>query len=58
VPLARLAVAAAVLAVGLSWWTVGRAMLGQPLSIDSAEYVLQARALTHGHFGVAPPHPV
>ena len=45
-------------AAALSWWTVGRAMLGQPLSIDSAAYVLQARALAHGHFGVAPPHPV
>lgn len=44
-------------AAGLSWWTVGRAMGGLPLSIDSGAYLLQARALAHGHFGVVPPHP-
>jgi hypothetical protein len=49
--------ACAAAAAWLSWWTVGRAMLGQPLSIDAGAYVLQARALAHGHFGVAPPHP-
>lgn len=50
--------ACAAAAAALSWWTVGRAMLGFPLSIDSGAYLLQARALAHGHFGIVPPHPM
>jgi hypothetical protein len=45
-------------AAALSWWTVGRAMLGHPLSIDAGAYLLQATSLAHGHLGVAPPHPM
>lgn len=44
-------------AAALSWWTVGRAMAGHPLSIDAGAYLLQARAMAHGHFGVTAPHP-
>ncbi|HEX8796809.1 MAG TPA: hypothetical protein VF765_37915, partial [Polyangiaceae bacterium] len=44
-------------AAGITWWTVGHAMRGLPLSIDSGAYLLQARALAHGSFGVTAPHP-
>ena len=33
-------------------------MRDQPLSIDAGVYLLQARAIAHGHFGIPAPHPV
>ncbi len=45
-------------AAGISAWTVHAAMRDQPLSIDAGIYLLQARALGHGHFGLPAPHPI
>jgi len=48
----------AIAAAGISWWVLRHAMRDQPLSIDAGIYLLQARAIAHGHFGIAAPHPV
>ena len=47
----------ALAAGGLSWWVVHRTLGDRPLSIDSGVYLLQARALAHGHFGMPEPLP-
>ena len=45
-------------AAGISAWAVHAAMRDQPLSIDAGIYMLQARALAHGHLGLIAPHPI
>jgi hypothetical protein len=50
--------ACAAAAAGISGWAVRRAMNGRPLSIDAAVYLMQARAMAHGHLGLVAPHPV
>jgi hypothetical protein len=47
----------ALVAGGLSWWVVHRTLGDRPLSIDAGVYLLQARALAHGHFGMPEPLP-
>ena len=42
---------------GMSWWVVHRTLGDRPLSIDAGAYLLQARALAHGHFGMPEPLP-
>lgn len=49
--------ACALAAAGLSAWAAHRAMRDQPLSIDAGIYLLQARAMAHGHLGVTAPQP-
>jgi hypothetical protein len=43
---------------GISFWAVRHAMQDKPLSIDAGMYLLQGRALAHGHLGIATPHPM
>ncbi len=50
--------ACAAIAAGLSGWATHAAMRDQPLSIDAGVYLLQARALSHGHLGLFEPHPM
>ncbi len=45
-------------AAGISAWAAHAAMRDQPLSIDAGIYLLQARALAHGHLGLIAPHPI
>ena len=42
----------AAVAAGMSWWAVHRVLRDTPLSIDAAVYLAQARAMSHGHFGM------
>jgi len=48
----------AVAAAGISWWMVRGALRGTPLTIDAGVYLLEARAMAHGHFGLRVPVPV
>jgi hypothetical protein len=45
-------------AAGISAWAAHAAMRDQPLSIDAGIYLLQARALAHGHLGLLAQHPI
>jgi hypothetical protein len=45
-------------AASISWWATHRAMRDQPLSIDAGVYLMQARAMAHGHLGLLAPHPI
>jgi hypothetical protein len=47
----------ALAAAGMSWWIVHRTLGDRPLSIDAGVYLLQGRALAHGHFGMPEPLP-
>jgi len=49
--------ACALVAAGLSWWVLRTTMGDQVLSIDAGVYVMQARAMAHGHFGMPAPLP-
>jgi hypothetical protein len=50
-------VSAAVIAVLLSYLFVSGPMRDRPVSIDATVYLLQARALAHGHLGMPIPEP-
>ena len=41
----------------VAWWVTHRTLGDRPLSIDSGIYLLQARAMAHGHFGMPEPLP-
>ena len=45
-------------AAGVSWWLSRYPMHGTPVVIDSAVYLMQARAMAHLHFGMATPSPM
>jgi hypothetical protein len=45
-------------AAGITAWATHRAMRDQPLSIDAGVYLLQARAMAHGHLGLLEQHPI
>jgi hypothetical protein len=49
--------ACALAAAGITSWVLHRTLGDQPLSIDAGVYLLQARAMAHGHFGMPPPLP-
>jgi hypothetical protein len=49
---------AAAVAAGVSWRVASGALRGTPLSIDASVYLLQARALSHLHFGWPAPSPI
>ncbi len=51
------AVFAALLTFGVSLWFVRTVCPRQPISIDASIYLLEARALAHGHFGMPLPLP-
>lgn len=50
-------VGAAIAAAVVSYVLGGGPMRSRPLSIDAVVYLLQARALSHGHFGAVIPEP-
>jgi hypothetical protein len=50
--------ATAAVAAGLSWRLVHGLLRDTPLSIDAAVYLMQARAMSHGHFGMQAPVPM
>ncbi len=50
-------VAAAVVAALVSYLLVSGPMRDRPISIDATVYLLQARALSHGHLGMPIPEP-
>ncbi|HLK40349.1 MAG TPA: hypothetical protein VKU41_26540 [Polyangiaceae bacterium] len=50
--------ACAAAAAGTSWWFVRQKLRSMPLSIDASVYLLQARALSHLHFGFPVPSPL
>lgn len=45
-------------AAGISGWATHAAMRDQPLSIDAGVYLMQARAMAHGHLGLLAQHPI
>jgi hypothetical protein len=45
------------IAAGASAWVALKILRGLPVSIDSSVYLLQARAISHGHFGMPFPGP-
>ncbi len=48
----------ALAAGAISGWATHAAMRDQPLSIDAGVYLMQARALAHGHLGLLEQHPI
>jgi hypothetical protein len=48
----------AIVAAGISWHVVHELLRDTPLSIDAAVYLMQARAMSHGHFGMRAPVPI
>jgi hypothetical protein len=50
--------ASAAVALGASWWLSNYPMHGTPVVIDSGVYLMQARAMSHLHFGMAIPSPM
>jgi hypothetical protein len=48
----------ALAAAGISGWATHAAMRDQPLSIDAGVYLMQARAMAHGHLGLLAQHPI
>jgi hypothetical protein len=48
----------AIVAAGISWHVVHELLRDTPLSIDAAVYLMQARAMSHGHFGMRSPVPM
>ena len=48
----------ALAAGGISGWATHAAMRDQPLSIDAGVYLMQARAMAHGHLGLLAQPPV
>jgi hypothetical protein len=48
----------AVAAAAISWFVVHAWLLDMPLSIDASVYLLEARAMSHLHFGMRAPLPM